>query len=529
MDFVGQLLVNEKFDTFLVYFRYPIPTNALMDEVFKQMSKVFEGRNPVYNYVFRSANEAEDWSWYRNNILNLNKWWRVEGTKSMATRHNSIVVADLPSEQTSDRPEPYLFFVPVENVLQLATTDYINTEWVAFTVEEKTYVYDDEFYRVFQSNERNEVGEMISESRHDLGYCPCRMFWEDSVNDEEKLIKLHLAYPWLTKIENALYFDISNEDLNTIARFPVASTYDVMCDFVDENTKLSCKKGWLYNGAILHFKDRKPVGCPECSKKRFNGPGSLITVSPPSPGNDNADQSNPFKYADTPIESLEYNNADVAARYMKIYSALTGFKGSPISDKAVNKEQVAAIMESLEGALVLPQRNIESIMEWAESTLCRLRYNTFESASISLGTDHFVMSSTDILEVYGMAKEKGASANVLDQLQDRYFDSEYRNNPEMKQRQQVFNLLDPFRHLTIMEVKDMYSSGQIPFELFMLKINMSTLVSRFESELFPITSFDKNTSLADRVSVIREQVMQYISELKPEPVEETEEGDKSTV
>ena len=520
MDFfkmVEQELIVEKYNSFLASFSYPIPTNALMEEIFEKIGRVFDGMNPVYFYDFDSQRESEDFERYRETDLKLSSWWKTEGLQAMKTRINSFVVVDVGAVQTTEKPEPYPYFIDLKNILHCSTIDGCQVEWVIFKVGDKIAVYDDEYYRVFESTTSNLIGNLIIESKHNLGYCPVRTFWTDSINAEQKIIKKHISTNWLYKLCRLLFYDIANESLNTYSRFPVTSAFSTDCNFENRDLGQFCQGGYLSLRTGGHvFLNGRPAACPVCSKKRFNGPGSHIEVAPPSMINDKADLRQPFQYANIPTDSLKYNNDDIIRRATEIFKAITGFQGMPINNKAVNEKQVVAVFESLEGALKVPQRNLENIIKWVDSTIARLRYNTFKGCSISLGTEHFLLSGSELISLYEAAQQSSFPADTLNLLQEKYFNTEYRNNPELKQRHLIIAHLDPFRHRTVEQVTAMYEAGQIRFLDFMLKVNLSSLLMRFESEVFPITAFSDEVKMSDKVKVIKDKMGEFIAEMMPE-------------
>jgi len=518
--FVRSILPEDKFRMFLTLFRYPVATVPLVERIFSALEKVFDGRNPVFKYEFNSDADAEDWNVYRKQFWRL---WRTQGLEAFKTMINSIVVVDLPEEQEDNRPAPYFYFLPIDQVIDFKSDGENGFRWLAFFPEEEGRLafFDDQFFRLFRTEgkrSRKIVGEPIIETEHGLGYCPARFFWTTPISSRQPHIKKSPITNYLRDLDLALFFDIGNDHLNLYARYPIYSVFADDCDYTNDETGAYCDGGFLRNheGQYLISGDRA-APCPVCSSKRLDGPGSLIEIDPPGPQNDNADLRNPVQITTIDRASLEYNAEDVEKRKAAIYEGVTGFKGLPINNKAVNEKQVGAIFESLEEALRIPQYNFEQIITWTDETICRLRYGneSFVSASISLGTEHFVLNSTQILSLYEQAKVSTASTPTLDLLEDRYFDTEFRNNPEQLKRQKILVNLDPFRHRTTEEVSAMYNAGQIGFPEFMLKVNFSTLILQFERENLPITQFGAGLDFATKINRIKSALLEYAKNLAP--------------
>ena len=268
-------------------------------------------------------------------------------------------------------------------------------KWIAFQQPgDRLAVLCNEFYRVFQVKEgtkKDIIGDPILEVPHNLGYCPAKFFVTTSISEKLPTVKKSVLSNWLGKLDKVLFYDTSNEHLQLYGRYPVYTSFEVDCDYENQETGEYCERGFLMGRDgkyIQHGTSGSLRPCPRCSDKDLVGPGSHITVSPPSPQNDNANLRDPVSILTIDTTALEYNNTDIAQRMMEIYAGATGYNGPVINDQAVNEKQILAIMERLEAALKEPQKNFEEAMQWAESTICRLRYdNTFISVSISLGTE----------------------------------------------------------------------------------------------------------------------------------------------
>jgi hypothetical protein len=108
----------------------------------------------------------------------------------MQVSPNSILIIDLPVEQTSLRPEPYFYWLEIENVIDYSSPDGNQIDWIIFKQpDNKIAVFDDTYIRVYQLNEKNEISSLISEAVHALGYCPARFFWSTQLNETNKDLK----------------------------------------------------------------------------------------------------------------------------------------------------------------------------------------------------------------------------------------------------------------------------------------------------------------------------------------------------
>jgi len=516
---VGKLLPRDKKESYEVVFPWPVATVPFTGKIYTTIKKLWDGRNPVFKYEFTSPSEKDDWHEYRTQELKSMQRWRTEGFEVMRNSINSIMVVDLPLEQSGDRPEPYSYYLDVNSVVDiLPATNGTDLQWIIFKQDElRMAVICDEFYRIYRIEEttRQAASEPEYEIPHGLGYCPARTFWTTPLSYRRPLIKKQALSEHVGDLDMLLFFTVSNEHLNLYARYPVYWAFGADCNYENETQDSHCSNGIMHknDGRVLE-RDGKAVPCPVCERKRLDGAGSLIEIDPPNRVNDKADLREPVGFLSIPREALEYNNEDLERRRLQILTSVTGFQGMPINNQAVNEKQVLAIFESLEAALKEPQSNFEQAIQWEHETICRLRYNSFQSASVNLGTEHYILTPDQLMTLYKMAREGSWSTNILDMLEDRYYETEYRNNPEQLQRQKMLVDLDPFRHRTVDEVTSMYETGTIPYGEYLVKVNMSTFVARFERENAPLTMFGIQLEYSGRIAAIKAEMLRYAHEYK---------------
>ena len=521
--FVSSILTADKLDSFKAMFRLPAATVSFTDQIFQALSKIFDGRNPAFVYEFKNPDNEKDWQQYRHMVLKGLSRWKTDGLEAMQSYINSIVVVDMPETQTSSRPDPYFYFLKMASVVDFETDDSGKFEWLIFKDDSgKVIVLDDAAYQVFLTKENsNEIEDVPAVfSTHTLGYCPARFFWTTPISTRNLDIKKAPITPFLGDLDLLLFFEVANEHLNSYARFPIFAIANQDCDFVDSAAGHYCDGGFLRMTASDEYviTGGHPANCPICAgSKRLDGPGTIIKYDPPNEANENADLSQPVRITGIDRDSLEYNASDIQARKDRIFLSATGYRGFAINDKAVNAEQVVAIFESLETALKIPQWNFEQAIKWTEETICLLRYGSenFSRASISLGTEHYIMTGQQLLEMYATQKAAGADAATLDAIDDKYIDTEFRNNPEEIQRQKIMRNLDPFRHRSVGEVQAMFLAGQVEYDRYMLKANLSSLVLRFERENMSIVEFASGLNFDKKIDAIQGVLLKYATELKP--------------
>lgn len=518
LQWVKTLLPKDKFNIFLQLFKFPLPTPAIVEDVYRELERVFYSRNSSSSYQFTDSELAEDWANYKKNFLNEPEVWKTTGWKRMQVSPNSILVVDLPQIQKSSRPEPYFYWLEIDAVIdyQLSKLDDNAFEWLIFNQpNHQIAVFDDTYIRVYQLNEKNEIQSLVSEASHDLGYCPARFFWSTQLNEKNKDLKKNPITKELSNIDWYLFFALSKQHLDLYAPYPIYSAYEADCNFENNETGDYCDGGFLRNakGEYKILNDGTVERCPCCSEKRIAGPGSFLEVPVPNQSEGVADMRNPVQITTIDKDSLDYNVSECARLKNEIVISVVGSGGTVSEKEAINETQVTANFESKTSVLNALKTNFELAQKFIEDTICKLRYgDTFISSSISWGTEFYVFTVTELYSKYKQAKENGASNSELDAISQQILEVEYRNNPLVLQRMLILKQLEPYPHKTLDEVIKLFEKGLLDEKLVKLKINFNTLVDRFERENINIIEFASKKPLRDKINIITNKLLDYVTE-----------------
>lgn len=520
LDWVKHLLPKDKFNIFLQLFKFPLPTPAVVEDVYRELERVFYSRNSSSSYQFTDSELAEDWSQYKKNNLNEPEVWKTTGWKRMQVSPNSILVVDLPQVQTSLRPEPYFYWLEIDAVIDYQTfrLDENQFEWLIFKQpEHRIAVFDDTSIRVYQLNEKNEIQSLISEAKHDLGYCPARFFWSTQLNEKNKDLKKNPITKELSNLDWYLFFSISKQHLDLYAPYPIYSAYEADCNFENNETGDYCDGGFLRNakGEYKILNDGTVEKCPCCSEKRIAGPGSFLEVPIPNQSEGVADMRNPVQITTIDKDSLDYNVNECARLKNEIVISVVGSGGTVSEKEAINETQVTANFESKTSVLNALKTNFELAQKFVEDTVCKLRYGgAFISSSVNWGTEFYVFTVTELYSKYKQAKENGASNSELDAISQQILEVEYRNNPLVLQRMLILKQLEPYPHKTLDEVLKLYEKELLNEKnLVKLKINFSTLVEKFERENINIIEFASNKPMREKIDIINKKLLEYVTEI----------------
>lgn len=511
LAFVDNILPHDKAKMFKTLFRYPVQTNEVTAICFDKLSRVFDGQNPVYNYQFKSSEQRDDWEWYRTDVLHEPSVWAMKGWEYFKTEINSVLIVDLPREQHTPQPEPYFYWLKVEDVLTFECDGHTQMKWIAFRQDDSIAVIDDTSYRRYKNRDNN-VGELIEESAHGLGYCPARFFWDEPISLREPYVKASPLTNELEELDWYLFYSISKRHLDLYGSYPIYSGYEQACDFSNAENGDYCDGGFLKNKQGYYQFDSagQLLRCPKCGNKRIAGVGSFVEVPVPQDGQ--PDLRNPVQMLSVDRSSLDYNVAEVERLKDNIITSVVGTNEEVTQRDALNEQQIRANFESQSGILQRIKRGFEGAQKFVDDTCCRLRYGeSFVSSSISYGTEFFLYDANKLRERYKTAKESGASESELDALQNQIIASEYRNDAQQQQRLLTLADLEPYRHLTRDEVVVLHNKGIISDADMLLKLDFANYVRRFERENMNILEFGELLPYPRKIEIIKGELLKYAS------------------
>lgn len=530
IDFLSKVktwIAKDKYDIFLSMFHFPVKTNGVTSEIFDKLSRVFDGRNPVYNYQFKSSEDRDDWEYYRKDVLKEPSVWSTYGWDNFKHRINSVLVVDMPEVQVGEKPEPYFFWLPIANVLSYRTCgkDCNLMAYIMYVTDENKIVYiDEERYVRFDKTRENDLILEV-DNMHDLGYCPARFFWSDSISLSEPDIKISPITSELDSFDWYLYYSTAKKHLDLYASYPIYSGYERDCHYESHDGKERCDDGFLKNekNEWITGADGKPMACPICSSKRLRGAGSYVEIPIPDEMHNVPDLKNPITMLSADTGSLEYNVNEEKRLREELVRSVTGGDGELNRSEAINEKQVKAGFESLTTKLNRIKRGFEEAQTFVDSTICLLRYgDSFVSCNINYGTEFYIYTPEELSERYKIMKETGASEAELDALRQQIIETEYRNDPTQMQRLLILNEIEPYSHLTREEAVNLYKENVISEEDLRVKLNLPTFVRRFERENMNIIEFGSALDYKKKIEIIINTLKKYANGLQNGSVRSTE-------
>lgn len=518
--FVKSQLPEDKYLTSLNNLKFPIPTNRVTENIFVKLAKIFDGRNPAFNYQFHNTQERDDWEWYRQEMLNEPEVWSQKAWKYFQTEINCVMIVDMPLvDDASDRyPQPYFYFVPISEVISYDVDKRTgNMEWIIFKDDKRVIAIDEQAYRTFDYKDRK-LGELLSENYHTLGYCPARFFWNDPLSLKEPDVKRSPLSKELSALDWYLFKSLGVKHLDTYASYPIYSAFEEECDYSDKDGNI-CHKGYLQKpeGGYLTDIEGNPVLCPIChGKKQLAGAGSFITVPIPTDGQ--PDLRKPVDITTIDKQALDYNVGELKRLEKDIVNSCVGLDNTILNETSLADKQVDATFESKDNVLNRIKKGFEEAQKWVDTTICILRYGSaFISASINYGNEFYTLSPETLQKRYNEAKNGGASEADLDAIYTQLIETTYRHNPTQMQRMIILKDLEPFVHRTQEQVQSLYEKGLCSQAEVILKSDFMGFIRRFERENDNILEFGTNIPYSEKINNIYQSLLSYAEQRAVSP------------
>ena len=517
------ILPHDKFVLFKSLFRYPIKTNEITDVCFDKLSRIFDGRNPAFNYQFANSAQREDWEQYRLDKLHEPDIWATKGWEFFKAEINSVLIVDVAREQTTELPEPYFYWLPIDDVITYkADPTTGQMDYIVFRRKDEIIVLDDETYRVW--DDKKHTGRIDGmpkiEATHDLGYCPARFFWNEPISLDDPDVKASPLSGELESLDWFAFFHISKRQLDLMGAYPILSGYEQSCDFTNAENGDYCDGGFLRDKQGRYRLDMAGLllRCPKCGNKRIIGAGSFVEIPVPNEAENQPDLRNPVQILNVDRNALDYNVTEQKRLREEIITAVVGQDEIVTNRDAFNEQQVQANFESVTTVLNRVKKGFEQAQQWVDETICRLRYGKyFISAKINYGTEFYLYSPDELRKRYAAAKDAGASESELDMMQNQILQTEYRNDPTQLRRMLVLAELEPFRHLSRQEVSDLFDKKLVSETDLRIKLNFPNFVRRFERENTNILDFGSEIDYRKKIETIMAEFRRYADEQKPEP------------
>jgi len=509
LEKVRSLLTEDKQKTFIKLMDFPLDTTKTVDEVYRCLAKVFDGVDPIYRLIFRSdsGDLQGDALQYLEDQFGFPQELRNYFYRLFKTSINSVLVVGLPEEQDSTRPEPFVYDVDISQIIEFDEDERGNFNYLIYKKDAENYcIIDDESYRIF--NLTNGAVDITEQTEHNLGMCPVTWFWNDKLGNcvtANSPLSMYLG-----SLDDLLFEKTNTKYAKLYAAYPIYWGYSGECTFEDADTE--CHEGYLKNKTADTYlrKAGQPIKCPSCNNKV--GVGTYISVPFPD-GEDIPAIKAPVGKLDADVKGIKMLREDVMNLEKEIYKGITNDLYNPSDYEAMNETQIMSIFDGAEQTLLTLQKHFEHIEKWVINTCLKIRYqDAFDHYYVSYGTKHYVFSADVLLMAYNKGLRSGFSETILDSIYQKYLEAEHKDNPRGYRRAKIMFELEPFRHSKRDEVLSLVKEGVIDKSEAYMKINFSSLISRFERENGSLEVFGSMSDQPMRqlIESIRARIQTYL-------------------
>ena len=496
-----ELLPRDKVQRFIQLCTAPISTLALTDAIFADLARVFSGVDAFYRVESDDPEIVTDWMESRDD-----EFWKIQGWAAMKSAINSVWVAEIPSIQTGEYPEPKNRLINIRNVIDIQHEDSgHDIKHCCFESGGILFYYDSVAIEAYEY-ENKELGKNIAYIPHGLGYTPARMFWSDKLVQYDPINRRAPLTPVLSDLDWLLIHKTFKKYMDMSNAYPIIAAYEQADDYMNEQRD----------------NDQGRSHEQKANQNYTMGPGTFWGVRPPLQGEPDL-MSNPVKLISPDVTTLDFHVKEEERLSTNILKRVVGID-SEATKMAQNEKQVLGGFESRTSVLRKITYNFERIMEFADTTLFTLRYGKKPIISVDMGSRFFLETTNDLMKTLSEAKTNGAHDAVVDMLSNEVIETKFRNDKSGYERARIIRALDPLPDKNVTEAIDIYKNGGIDKVNFVIKCNLTAFVSRFEREYAPLNVFADDSI---KIGVIKEQLKEYAtefdsSEQRPEDTDQRE-------
>ncbi|WP_157618372.1 hypothetical protein [Spirosoma spitsbergense] len=519
---------------------WPLVSNELVDDISDSAAAV-HGAQDRYIAIELSDEELQTDAEQFIEDIDVAGFISQKCHNALFSAPNSLVVVDLPAEQTTDFPEPYVYLLPSDKIVAAEgvdaqaggrnTSGLLRFAYFDIKQPKRRALFDGENFQVYEKLGGESEWRQLVSVPHGLPFCPAWKLWAD-VDAGNPLASNTMIRPSLGLLNRYIFWDAaehSNDLKAAFAQFWHLEEEAKSCGYQAPDGPY-CQEGvLLYPGTDTmgnYTPDMAPIKrpCPQCKKRRSRGgPGSGIPIPAPQKKED-ADWRVPAGWIDAPIDSLKYIQEKVEKLRAKIRRTATGSEGGPQNQQALNESQIMSILESARQVGDYLAEYFEILHRRILDALLRLRYgNAYLGCTVNYGRRFSVLSGDLLMQLSEMAKKTGSDWLVeeIDNLQQDYY---ARGDSSRGLRFQMLTDLNPYPYRT----PEGLVAGQINVidpEGYAIAVGLMGYVKRFEREnQLPIERFGVLAPYSQRVTTILDAIKEYVTERNPQQTSGNPQG-----
>jgi hypothetical protein len=485
LTWVGNLLPSDKFDRFKQLLTYPLATNELLENIWKNLARVFEGENRTIDIKFSDKSYLQEFRTFFDNDD-----FQLKAFRAVQSDIDSVMVCDLPS----DGGFPYFYFIPTSSLVDI-DTDGNEVLYVIFRDGENHIVsMDSEYTRVFDAKNLQNL-RLIREASNPIGRTPARMVWSERLTTDNDINRKSPITSILGDLDKLLFNIVSREYAEMYGKFPILSAYNVETEF---------------QGNRADQKQNK-----EGEGKKFLGPGSIVTSTPPTSKDDPDLNVNPVRFINADPEILRFIDSRINDDKDKVFKSVVGDSGEVRNDAAKNEKQIESGFESRQDVINKLKYQFEELHEWAVKTMSQMAYgDAFLGCEVDYGSQFYLTDEYALLDSLSVAKDKRVPDAVVSDITRQYFETKYRADSQTKKRMKIVLDLDPFPSKSIEDVWGIYKESPVLIgdENMQIKMHLDALLQRFERENVPLVDFGNQFEYYEKINIINKTIRGYVND-----------------
>jgi hypothetical protein len=452
-----------------------MPSCSLINSLWDQLYKVFNGQDAVKRFDFTSDNYKADAIDY---LARFKEFWKVDLWQMYKTGYNNILIVDLPDTQETTYPEPYMYFVDISAVESITWdgNDIRSIQFVDYIDGEKvTRAYDNTSYKII-----NESDEIIYESDHDLDYCPAFFISDQFLNSKTKVQRKNNVVEALEKIFQYNFKSVEAFKADLLYLNPDKQAPRSSCGYETANQK--CFGGKLVN------QNKEPIIdnniqklCPNCGPNQHlsGGAGNLITIDM----NNQAVRDgkiNPstdlFRYIMPEIKGVQEQYKRILQLEESISKSIAG-EDTIITREAINELQQESKYQEKETVLKNLSNTLSNIITKATTAILDLRYgDRFKGCNIFLGSKFYLRTVDELQAMYNASTNQLQRNDIMMQI----IELKYDNDPLRKKREILLYNLLPYSGLDDDKFIEYAKMNIIERRDIIFRTNFNSIVNEFE-------------------------------------------------
>jgi len=506
---------DRSYNNFIRSLTYPLKTSQFIDDIYSKLNNIWEAQNPFIKVSIKDNVDDKD------KEIDLT-WWKETAWNLLKIRHNSILLVDLPVEQKSELPEPYISIIDINNIIDIESKNNV-ISYIMFKFGELVAVVDKEVYQLFVlNNDKTEITGIYTDekgnlfnNKHTLDYCPAFFLSDIKYRDCYEIPRINPLTNCLGKFRNILFLDTLKDITDPHAFYNFIIKYGSTGNCGYDDGQYHCVDGKLFRSV----KDSEGMNAGEVGKRTQSGAiekcpkcntdmniGDTITLPLPTDPSDKAIAS-PIQFASPDKDILDWRNNYLKSLYDDLSALVLGNDQELNAKLNHNETAYRYNIEGKQSILIRWKTVFEKVIKSITDAKLKIKYPLgFESSHIDLGSDFLLLDIQDLYTEKESAEKLGLGT-ILN-FNDRIIETKYKNNPDLKLRARVINSFKPFDEPLERTEASFIAKNISKIDYFKVKY-LEQFINWFENEVGDISSIAKNKSIKIAVDELNIKFNEY--------------------